>query len=156
MCKERGTFHDDISYLRTNRLSLLRSGAYTPENIVTEEARPESELATLQEAKSASDLAMAELMKEITILSELIKNAIPVYNLAKPYEKEKIIRVIFSELYVAQDMLEYKVKKGFEPFSDHLSALCDRNVWLSELCEERECIKSSIKSLTLIQQKTHV
>lgn len=65
--------HDDISYFRTNRLPLLRSGVYTPESIVTEEVQLESELATLQEVESASVLAMAELKKEITILSELIK-----------------------------------------------------------------------------------
>lgn len=48
----------------------------------------------------------------------------PVYNFAKPHEKEKIIRIIFSELYVSQDVLQYKVKKGFEAFEDRLVAIC--------------------------------
>ncbi len=125
MDRSKRRIRDDISYLRTNRLPLLRSGAYTPDSIVIEEARLESELATLQEAESASDLAMAELMKEITILSELIKNVVPVYDFAKPHEKERIARVIFSELYLTQNTFDYKVKKGFEPFTDHLSAICD-------------------------------
>ena len=116
---------DDISYLNANRIHLLKSGVYTPEGLVAEGERLQSELTALQVAESTSDEAMAELMKEIVILSELIKNVVPVYDFAKPHEKENIARVIFSELYIAKDMLDYKVKKGFEPFADHLSAICD-------------------------------
>ncbi len=116
---------DDISYLNSNRLHLLKSGVYTPEALVAEGERLQGELTALQVAESTSDEAMAELMKEIIILSELIKNVVPVYDFAKPHEKENIARVIFSELYIAKDMLDYKVKKGFEPFADHLSAICD-------------------------------
>jgi len=64
-------------------------------------------------------------MKDIEKLSELIKDVVPVYNFAKPHEKEKIIRIIFSELYVSQDVLQYKVKKGFEAFEDRLVAICE-------------------------------
>lgn len=120
-----GRIREDLAYLHTNRLSLLKSGAYTPDGIVAEEERLQSELVELQEQENTSDVAMAELMKEVVILSELIRNVVPVYDFAKPHEKERISRVIFSELFVAHDTLQYKLKKGFEPFSDHLSAICD-------------------------------
>lgn len=125
MERTKKRIRDDISYLNTNRLQLLKSGVYTPEGLVAEGERLQGELTALQEAESASDEAMAELMKEIIILSELIKNVVPVYDYAKPHEKENIARVIFSELYVAKNMLDYKVKKGFVPFSDRLSSICD-------------------------------
>jgi site-specific DNA recombinase len=125
MERKKKRIREDLAYLHTNRLSLLKSGAYTPEGIVAEEERLQSELVELQEQENTSDVAMAELMKEVVILSELIRNVVPVYDFAKPHEKERISRVIFSELFVAHDTLQYKLKKGFEPFSDHLSALCD-------------------------------
>ncbi len=74
---------------------------------------------------TVQDFAMRETMKDIEKLSELIKDIVPVYDFAKPHEKEKIIRVIFSELYVAQDVLKYKVKKGFEAFEDRFVVVSD-------------------------------
>ena len=37
-------------------------------------------------------------------------------------EKEKIIRIIFSELYVSQNIVKYKVKRGFECFENRFVA----------------------------------
>ena len=74
---------------------------------------------------SVSHEAMHETMKDIVKLSELIKNVAIFYQFAKPYEKEQIIRTIFSELYIDKTMLQYKVKKGFEPFENRFDAICD-------------------------------
>ena len=63
-------------------------------------------------------IAMHETMQEVKILSELIKILIPQYDLMKPQEKEKIVRIMFSELYVSQNTLGYKCKKGFECFEN--------------------------------------
>lgn len=68
---------------------------------------------------------MHETMKDVQKLSELLKDVIPYYDFAKPHEKEKIIRVIFSELYVSKNTLNYKCKKGFECFENRFVALCD-------------------------------
>ncbi len=95
------------------------------------------------EDESVSETAMADLMKDVVTLSELIKNVVPVYDFATPHEKETITRVIFSELFIAQDTLEYKVKKGFEPFEDRISTLCDPTEnrtpisWMRTKCPSR-------------------
>ena len=98
---------------------------YTPEEYVAEETKLEAELSILKDSEDVSDVAMRETMKDIEKLSELLKDVVPVYDFAKPHEKEKIIRVIFSELYVAQDVLQYEVKKGFEAFENRFVAVCD-------------------------------
>ena len=67
---------------------------------------------------------MRELVKEVITLSELIKNVVPVYDFATPQEKEQIIKVIFSELFISHDTLQYKVKKGFETFDNKIGVLC--------------------------------
>ncbi len=123
--RKKKKVREDLAYLRSNKIPLLKAGVYSPEGYVAEEVKLEAELAILKSDEDVSDIAMRDTMKDIEKLSELIKDVVPVYDFAKPHEKEKIIRVIFSELYVAQDMLEYKVKKGFEPFENRFVALCD-------------------------------
>ena len=123
--RKKKRIRENLAYLRSNRLSLLQSGAYTPEGIVEEQTKFESEYDALLEEEGVSEQAMRELMKEVVTLSELIKNVVPIYDFASPHEKETIVRVIFSELFIAENTLDYKVKKGFEPFIDRISAICD-------------------------------
>jgi hypothetical protein len=78
---------------------------------------------TLRDEEAVSEEAMRELIKEVTKLSELIKNVVPVYDFANPQEKEQIIKVIFSELYISHNTLQYKLKKGFETFYKRIDVL---------------------------------
>ena len=98
---------------------------YPPEGLLEEETKLNDGLVKLQNEEQSSDVAMHETMKDIYKLSELIKDVIPYYDFAKPHEKEKIVRIIFSELYVSQNTLKYKCKKGFECFENRFNAICD-------------------------------
>ena len=64
-------------------------------------------------------------MKDVQKLSELVKNVAIFYDFANPTEKEHIIRTLFSELYVSNNMLEYKVQIGLECFENRFDAICD-------------------------------
>ena len=88
--------------------------------------------------------------KSFQKLSELVKNVVPYYQFANPKEKEQITRVIFSELYVSENTLKYKVKDGFECFENRFDAIGEPKVWLSELFEYEENIKDSVKELKLV------
>jgi site-specific DNA recombinase len=125
MERRKKTIREDLAYIRSNKLSLLKTGVYSPETLLEEETKLSSELNALQNAEQASDIAMHETMKDIAKLSELIKDVVPYYGIAKPLRKEQIIRVIFSELYVSKDTLKYKLKKGFECFENRFNAICD-------------------------------
>lgn len=121
LCVQCAVYHRD---LRAQRLPLLKSGAYTPEAIATEQTQLEAKLETLRQEEAVSEEAMRELIKEVVTLSELIKNVVPVYDFATPREKEQIIKVIFSELFISHDTLQYKLKKGFETFDKRIDVLC--------------------------------
>lgn len=123
--RKKKKVREDLVYIRSNKLTLLKTGVYTPEGLIEEEEKLNDELSELQNAEQASDVAMHETMKEVQKLSELIKNVAVYYQFAKPHEKEQIVRVIFSELYISQDTLQFKVKKGFEAFENRLLAVCD-------------------------------
>lgn len=123
--RSKKKIREDIAYIRSNKLTLLKTGVYTPEGLLEEETKLSDDLTALQNKEQISDIAMHETMKDVHRLSELVKNVIPYYDFAKPHEKERIIRVIFSELYVSQNTLKYKCKKGFECFNDRFVAICD-------------------------------
>ncbi len=123
--RKKKKIREDLAYIRSNKLSLLKTGVYTPEGLLAEETRLNSELVCFQNQEQASDIAMHETMKDVLKLSELVKNVVPYYKFANPQEKEKIVRVIFSELSVSQNTLKYKCKKGFECFENRFLAICD-------------------------------
>ena len=141
--RKKKTIRENMAYLRSNRLSLLQSGVYTPQTFMDEEQKLEADLNQLKTDEEVSDVAMRDLMKDVVTLSELLKNVVPVYDFANPHEKEKIVKVIFSELFIAQDTLIYKVKKGFETFDDRMSAICDPTEnrtpisWMRTMCPSR-------------------
>ena len=66
-----------------------------------------------------------ETVNDVIKLSELLKNTLPYYSFANPNEKDKIIRVIFSELIVSDNTLQYKCKKGFQSLSSRFIAVGD-------------------------------
>ncbi len=122
---QKNKIRDDLAYLRTNKLTLLKTKVYSPEALFQEEEKLSSELTVLQTKEVISDTAMRETMNDIKKLSELVKNLIPYYNFADPFEKEKIIRIIFSELYFAKNVFQFKCKNGFECFENRMNAVCD-------------------------------
>ena len=123
--KQKKKVREDLAYIRSNKLTLLKTGVYTPESLMEEEAKLNGKLSAFKESEDISDVAMHETMKDIQKLSELVKNVVPYYQFANPKEKEQIARVIFSELYVSENTLEYKVENGFECFENRFQAICD-------------------------------
>lgn len=104
---------------------LLKSGVYTPESFIEEENRLNDKLSELKTSEDISDVSMQETMKDIVKLSELLKSAYSYYSFADSREKEQIIRIIFSELFVSGNTFKYNLKKGFEPFEKRLLSVCD-------------------------------
>lgn len=151
--RRKKKIREDLAYLNSNRLMLLKTGAYTPEQLVTEEAKLNLELDILKRAEDVSDVSMRETIKDVEKLSELLKGAYPIYHLAKPAEKDRIIRIIFSELALSENTLEYKCKNGFQALASRFVASSGPNAWLSELVTQREYIRTSIRELEAIIPK---
>ncbi len=110
---------EELTYLRTNKLTLLRTGAYSPEDYLCEESTLNQRLDDLATKIQASDASMHEVMKDLVILSELVKETHKYYSFANPDEKKQIISLLFSELTLSGETLMFKCKKGFEFLSDH-------------------------------------
>lgn len=146
--RKKKRIREDLAYLNANRLTLLKTGAYTPEMIVAEEARLGLELSALEDLEKASDVAMQETARDAVKLSELLRDVYFYYQNANPQEKEAIIREIFSELTLQGETLDYKCTRGFQPLASRFVSQGGPKTWLSELILQREHIAASIQRLT--------
>ncbi len=116
---------EDLAYIGTNKLTLLRSGAYTPEALLEEEAKLTTELNQLLTQEAASDASMSQIIKEAIKLSELLDDVAIVYDLAESPEKEVIVRGIFSELTLTNKTLSFQCKNAFKALEERFSPTCD-------------------------------
>ncbi len=123
--RRKRKIREDLAYIGTNKLSLLRSGAYTPEALLEEEAKLTTELNQLLTQEAASDASMSQVIKEAIKLSELLDNVAVVYDLAESDEKEVIVRGIFSELTLSQKTLTFQCKNAFKALEERFSPTCD-------------------------------
>ena len=119
--RRKKTLREDLTYLRTNKLPLLKAGTYTPEAFIDEETRLNRELASLQEKEQLSDASMHEVVKDLVKLSELVKYGLIHYQYANSREKEQIIKIIFSELSLSGDTLTFQCKNGFKALESRLN-----------------------------------
>lgn len=116
---------EDLAYIGTNKLMLLRTGAYSPEELLAEEQKLTTELSNLQSREAASDASMSEVIKEAIKLSELLDDVGNVYEKADSSDREIIIRKIFSELTLTNNTLQFKCKNGLKVLEQRFLSTCD-------------------------------
>jgi site-specific DNA recombinase len=138
---------EDIDYLRENRLSLLKSGVYSPEGFVNEENKLNHELNQIEGAEQASEASMRETLKDIVKLSELLKHGSAYYEIANSKEKEQFMALIFSELCFSGNTLTYQCKNGFMALQNRFFVVCDQTGWLSEALQNNNAVNDSVKEL---------
>ena len=132
-----------LSYLVTNKLSLLRAGAYTPETIAAEEAGLRIDLDTLTQAGGSLQASLREAVEDARKLSELLKESLIHYDFATPHEKDRIARTIFSELALTESSVDYQCKSGFAALQGRFVASSEPTGWLSELQRDHSSILAS-------------
>jgi site-specific DNA recombinase len=145
--RKQKRIREDLAYLNANRLTLLKTGAYTPEMIVAEEARLDLELSTLQRLDDSSGVSIQDAARDTVKLSELLRDVYFYYKIANPQEKENITKEIFSELTLKGEALDYKCTRGFQPLANRFVSAGGPKTWLSELMVQRKYILVSIQIL---------
>ena len=143
---------DDLTFLKDNKLTLIKSGAYTPEDYCNEESRLISQLQTLQ--KSDEQVDSKEVLKNVLQFSELSKRINLTYHLSKSPQKEEIMSKMFSELKLSENNLQFKGRNGFRIFESPFMAMCDPTGWFSELIANKNLIESSIAELNVMLNKS--
>ena len=123
--QQKRKLREELAYLRKNKLTLLKTGTYSPEDYLSTESDIAQKLEVLRRQEEASDVSMERVIRDTVILSELLEDAYLYYILAKPSEKQQIITTVFSELNLSGKTLEYKCRNGFKVLENRKSLLCD-------------------------------
>jgi hypothetical protein len=147
--RRKKKINEDLGYLQTNKLNLLKTGVYSPEAIIEEESNLKNELAQLQNEEVVSDVSMGETINNTIKLSELLKTLHLYYENANHAEKDTIIRFVFSELSIFKTTLIYKCENGFQVLKSRFITSGFPNEWLFELPHRTSDIQQSIQELEL-------
>ncbi len=124
---------EDLAYLQDNKLTLLKNGVYDASSLVAEEGKLKSRLLELQEDDQENEAREQEAAKDLLKLSELLKRAYFCYISANSVQKARFAEILFSELSLSENTLNYKAQKGFQVFENRLDSLGGATEWLSEL-----------------------
>jgi len=140
---------DNLCYMQNNKLELLQTGVYTPHSLIKHEETLQAELKELQNIEVISDEAMFETIKEARKLSELLKN-LTVQDISGSFnEKQQIVRILFSELYISDNILLYKCNPAFEAFEMRLVHDSPLLSWILELSKYTSEIKKTNHAIEL-------
>jgi hypothetical protein len=138
---------EDLAYLQANKLNLLKTGVYDPESLLEEEGLLKKKIAQLQAEEQVSEAALQETIKEVLILSELLKTLKLQYTFANPSEKEEIIKLVFSELYIFEKSLQHKCKNGLRVLESRFIQSSAQETWISEVQKYQPAIRETIALL---------
>lgn len=144
------TLRGDIAYLEENRLALLKSGAYTPDQLASERERLSGKIDAASKAEPVEEASVQKVIDDVVELSELVKNVAGLYEIVKTRRREQIVRNIFSELLVSENTLEYNVNSGFEFLKTRAVLMGAPKHMISELLKGRHHIRESIEALKSI------
>lgn len=148
--RSRKRIREELSYLRAERVQLLKAGAFTPEEYVREIEKLENEYDASLASEETSEHAMRAVMQDVIKLSELLKMTVPLYENADPHQKEKIARIVFSELSIAHDTVRYKLRTGFRAFVRPNVSDGARSTPLSELLHYRGDLELVSENLAVV------
>ena len=104
---------EDLTYLSENKLTLLKSGVYNPDDYLEEETRLKKQIEKLSH-ENQIQASIGEAIQKVIELSELLKRAVFYYFLANPAKKEQLISYVFSELSYDGNTFNSQGKNGFK------------------------------------------
>ena len=154
--RKKRKVREDLNYLRSNKLALLRTGVYTVETYMEEEFSLDKELSVLQTHEQASDASMHEVIQDVTELSELLKDLYLTYKKGNSNEKEEILRKLFSELYFSENTFTCKWKNGLQLLENRFNLICAQTTWISELVNNHKFVQESIEDIKAVLQSVSI
>jgi hypothetical protein len=104
---------DNLKYLSDDKLNLLRTGVFTPLQIMEEEGRLKAMLKDFEEKIADLSDSTQAMLDCVISFSELAKHASIYFPHALDAQKRSIVMQVFSELYIESGELKYTAREAF-------------------------------------------
>ncbi len=104
---------DNIKYLADDKLNLLRTGVFTPMQIIEEEGRLNAILKEIEEKMQSFSEPVKTMLDCVISFSELVKHASFYFGHALDTQKRSIVIQVFSELYIEHGELKYQATEAY-------------------------------------------
>lgn len=141
----------DIKYLTENKVNLLRTGVYLPEQILEEEIRLKTEIENIKQKMEVCRTSSKSMFEDLISFSDLMKGISEYYFYMLDIDKRTFISMAFSELLIEDRQLKYQAKEGFDVlltrFCTHNGSSCGEDYLLSELPHIHTAIVKSKKEV---------
>jgi DNA invertase Pin-like site-specific DNA recombinase len=136
----------DRGYLAENRITILRTGAMSPQALKSDEERLKVGMEEVS-AEIAARATSAQEMLDFTIaFSELVKNQSLYFDHALDSEKRQLTMEVFSELvFKARSLVKYRAKDGFEALLRRNRITGSPVTLISELCAIYPAVRLSMR-----------
>ena len=105
---------ENLDYLTKDKLNLLRTGVFTPTQIIEEEGRLQTLLANFEEKIQSFSVSTKAMLEYVISFSELTKHTAAYFTHGLDTEKRDIVMQVFSELYITNGELKYVANEAFE------------------------------------------
>jgi site-specific DNA recombinase len=136
----------DLGYLAENRITILRTGAITPEALRGDEERLEAEMERVNAEITARGVSAREMLDFTISFSELVKNASVYFDHALDSEKRELTTEVFSELvFKNRTLVKYEAKDGFGALLERKRATGSPVTLISELCGMYRAVRLSME-----------
>ncbi|MCJ9430738.1 recombinase family protein [Kordiimonas marina] len=141
--RRKRKLREDLEYLKENKLTLLKNGVYEAASLVAEEARLNNELQGMEDKMRGAEEGMEpEFLKDLEKLSELLKSAHSSYILTNSFKKAAFAQIVFSELSLSGNTLNFSAQNGFKMFESRFDSEGGATERRSELSPPGELKKS--------------
>lgn len=149
---------ENLDYLANDKLNLLRSGVFTPVQIIQEEGRLKSLLADYDEKIGNFSVSAKAMLEYIISFSELVKHAAAYFEHALDTEKRDIVIQVFSELYIENGILKYTATDAFDALlrrhDASVNLSCGQDYVILELERLYHLVKNSKPAIKVILDRS--
>lgn len=104
---------DNLKYLSDDKLNLLRTGVFTPMQIIEEEGRLKALLQDIERKIKDFSEPVKTMLDCVISFSELVKHASFYFGHALDVQKRNIVIQVFSELYIEHGELKYQATEAY-------------------------------------------
>ena len=137
---------ENLEFLAKDKVYLLRTGVFTVEQILEEEAKLKASIAEYDEKISDLSVSAKAMLDYIVSFSELVRQMAIYFEHGLDTEKRDITVQVFSELFIDSGEFKYQAREGYDALLRRFDASSNLSCGEDYIVHEGERIYHSLQN----------